>query len=65
MDREGILEILKKGNLKEIFNRANEMRKLYCGEKVYIRGIIEFSNYCVRNCLYCGLRRDAFTIGSI
>jgi len=58
MDREEILEILKRGNLKEFFNRAKEIRKLYCGEKVYIRGIIEFSNYCVRNCLYCGLRRD-------
>lgn len=26
------------------------------GDEVYLRGIIEFSNHCVRNCHYCGLR---------
>lgn len=28
------------------------------GDTVYLRGIIEFSNYCKQNCKYCGLRRD-------
>lgn len=28
------------------------------GNKVYIRGIIEFSNYCRKNCNYCGIRRE-------
>lgn len=26
--------------------------------KIYLRGIVEFSNYCKNNCLYCGIRRD-------
>jgi biotin synthase len=43
---------------KDLFQRADEIRKKYCGEKVHIRGIIEFSNHCRRNCAYCGLRRD-------
>jgi biotin synthase len=30
----------------------------YIGSKVHLRAIIEFSNYCKQNCLYCGLRRD-------
>ena len=28
------------------------------GKKVYLRGIVEFTNYCRNNCLYCGIRRD-------
>ena len=28
------------------------------GEEVHLRGLVEFSNFCRRNCLYCGLRRD-------
>jgi len=34
------------------------VRKDRCGDAVHVRGIIEFSNHCCRNCLYCGLRRD-------
>ncbi|MDD5347938.1 MAG: [FeFe] hydrogenase H-cluster radical SAM maturase HydE, partial [Candidatus Omnitrophica bacterium] len=34
------------------------VRRSSCGNEVLLRGIIEFSNHCVRNCLYCGLRRD-------
>lgn len=37
---------------------ADKIRAKYCGKEVQIRGIIEFSNYCFRNCLYCGLRKD-------
>ena len=25
---------------------------------LYIRGLIEFTNYCKNNCYYCGIRRD-------
>ena len=51
-----LLELLN--DTKELFARADTVRKKYCGDEVYIRGIIEFSNYCIRNCLYCGLRRE-------
>jgi len=36
---------------------ANNVRKETMGDQVHLRGLIEFSNYCERNCLYCGLRR--------
>ncbi|MBT9171997.1 MAG: (FeFe) hydrogenase maturase subunit HydE [Syntrophomonadaceae bacterium] len=36
---------------------ADRVRKQSMGERVHLRGLIEFSNYCERNCLYCGLRR--------
>ena len=28
------------------------------GKAVLIRGLLEYTNYCVSNCLYCGIRRD-------
>ncbi|GAV25984.1 [FeFe] hydrogenase H-cluster radical SAM maturase HydE [Carboxydothermus islandicus] len=42
----------------KLFSLADSIRAREKGDKVYLRGIIEFSNYCRRNCLYCGLRRD-------
>lgn len=36
---------------------AVRIRKQYYGEKVYVRGLIEFTNYCKNDCYYCGIRR--------
>ena len=36
--------------------RADNIRQQYYGKKVYIRGLIEFTNYCKNNCYYCGIR---------
>lgn len=35
---------------------ADKLRRKYYGDKVYIRGLIEFTNYCKNNCYYCGIR---------
>ena len=35
---------------------AVRLRKLYYGDKVFTRGLIEFTNYCKNNCYYCGIR---------
>ncbi len=43
---------------KNIYQVANAMRQEYLGNSCCVHGIIEFSNYCRNNCLYCGLRRD-------
>ena len=61
LNKDEIIKILSSNNIElenEIFSKAFSIRKKYLGNKVWIRGIIEFSNYCVRNCLYCGLRRE-------
>jgi len=42
----------------DLFQRADAVRREICGEEVHLRGIVEFSNICSRNCTYCGLRRD-------
>lgn len=35
---------------------ADKIRRQYYGDAVYIRGLIEFTNYCRNNCYYCGIR---------
>lgn len=37
---------------------ADMVRRANYGDAVYIRGLIEFTNYCKNNCYYCGIRRD-------
>lgn len=46
-------------NLAEyLFAQAREVRQKYYGSDVYIRGLIEFTNYCKNDCLYCGIRKS-------
>jgi biotin synthase len=40
----------------KLFARASEVKQQYVGNKVYFRGLIEYSNRCTKNCLYCGVR---------
>jgi biotin synthase len=39
-----------------LFDRADAVRQSTMGEQVFLRGIVEFSNICTNNCLYCGIR---------
>ncbi len=39
-----------------VFERARNASRRYYGLDVYIRGLIEFTNYCKQNCHYCGIR---------
>ncbi len=43
--------------LRYLFTKARQMRERYYGNKIYTRGLIEFSNYCKNDCYYCGIRR--------
>jgi len=38
--------------------RALKVREEHYGKKVYLRGLIEFTNYCRNDCYYCGIRRS-------
>lgn len=42
----------------ELFEAADDVRKKYVGDEVHLRALIEFSNYCKCNCLYCGIRAE-------
>ena len=41
-----------------LFELAREERHLHYGHDVYVRGLIEFTNYCRNDCLYCGIRKS-------
>ena len=41
---------------KQLTETAAEVRKRHYGTDVYVRGLIEFTNHCKNNCLYCGIR---------
>lgn len=41
---------------RELFAEADKKRREIYGDEVYIRGLIEFTNYCRKNCFYCGIR---------
>ena len=44
--------------LAYLYAQARNVREKHYGRDVYIRGLIEFTDYCRNNCYYCGLRRD-------
>lgn len=59
LNRKEIISILKDSCVdKTLFEAADRVRKKYVGDQVHLRGIIEFSNICRRDCLYCGLRKS-------
>lgn len=58
LDRQQIIELLATvGDArKSLFETAAKIRREHVGNIVYFRGLIEFSNRCHKNCLYCGIR---------
>ncbi len=61
LTKEQIVDLLKEKDeavIEALYRQADQVRKQYVGDAVHLRGLIEFSNYCKRDCLYCGLRRS-------
>ena len=44
--------------LEQLWAQADLTRRQFVGEQVHLRGLVEVSNRCARNCLYCGIRAD-------
>jgi biotin synthase len=53
-----LLSIRDAGELNYFFKKAYKIKAKYVGNSVYLRGLIELSNICGKNCYYCGIRRD-------
>lgn len=54
-----LLKILGCDNYdKYLAAEADEVRRSIYGDEVYVRGLIEFTNYCKNDCYYCGIRRS-------
>ena len=59
MDKTEILGWLRETDperLAELWRRADETRRQHVGDAVHLRGLVEISNFCARQCAYCGLR---------
>ena len=41
-----------------LFEKARTIQHKFFGNKIYVRGLIEFTNYCRNDCFYCGIRRS-------
>jgi biotin synthase len=57
--KEGIVSLLscQEEDRTLLFQKSAEIKEKYIGNKVWFRGLIEFSNICSKDCLYCGIRK--------
>jgi len=57
--RENIVRLLncKDEDRTLLFKKSAEIKERIIGKKVWFRGLIEFSNVCSKDCLYCGIRK--------
>lgn len=59
MSDDELLSIITTEEFDEkLFESADKIRRGIYSDEVYVRGLIEFTNYCRNNCYYCGIRRD-------
>jgi biotin synthase len=60
LDRERIISLLGSDSKQQsaLFQKADSIKKLEAGNKVFFRGLIEFSNICSKDCYYCGIRKS-------
>ncbi|MBR5591466.1 MAG: [Kiritimatiellae bacterium] len=58
MTREAILSYLTAPTADALFAEARRVRHATKGNGVFLRGLIELSSICDRNCLYCGMRHE-------
>jgi biotin synthase len=59
--KEEIIACLKEKDpdrTRQLYREADGVRREIMGNEVHLRGIIEFSNYCEKDCIYCGLRKS-------
>ncbi len=56
-NRENIIALLNADadDKKLLFKKATEIKRKYIGNKVHLRGLIELTNNCSKNCYYCGI----------
>lgn len=58
LSKTDIVSLLSIPEPAPLFDAADQVRRKFVGDEVYLRALIEFSNYCKNDCLYCGIRRS-------
>ena len=61
-DLRQILELESPGDLDRLFKAAYAVKERFSGRKVFLRGLIEVSNICRKDCYYCGIRKSISTM---
>ncbi|WP_372713731.1 [FeFe] hydrogenase H-cluster radical SAM maturase HydE [Ilyobacter sp.] len=62
LTREDLLYLMNIENPEDInliYEKAYEIKEREIGKKVFYRGLIEFSNNCIKDCSYCGIRKSS------
>jgi len=61
LDKSEMLDWLRERDAKRLaslYARADGVRRAHVGDAVHLRGLIEISSHCARQCMYCGLRAE-------
>ncbi len=51
-----IIDYLNFDDTSDLFAKAKQIKAETVGHNVYLRGLIEYSNRCAKDCYYCGIR---------
>jgi biotin synthase len=65
LEREEIAYLLSlsdKNDIDKLYKKAYQVKCDYVSNKVYLRGIVELSNYCIKDCNYCGIRKSNINV---
>lgn len=57
-NKNELIELLSTNKSQELYQEADQVRKKYMGNGIFLRGIVEFSSYCDNQCKYCGLNKN-------
>jgi biotin synthase len=59
-NKQDLIRMLNPDEVDQIllFKKSREITDFQIGNKVYLRGLIEYSNVCIKDCLYCGIRKS-------
>ena len=61
LTKEDLVQLIMQRNPEldqYLFDKAVAARRRIYGNDIYIRGLIEFTNYCKNDCFYCGIRKS-------
>jgi biotin synthase len=53
-----LLRGIEEGDIQYLFSNSRAVADKFFGNKIYVRGLIEFTNFCKNDCYYCGIRKS-------
>lgn len=58
LTKKELADLISQNTDPKYLSYARELKIKHFGKSIYVRGLIEFTNYCKNNCFYCGIRCD-------